>query len=720
MRNRWYHHAVLHSPAHGEEKKPTWLELFYDLIFVAAFIQLGNGLSGNVSPGGFAAFAGVFAPMWFAWTGMTFFINRFTVDDFVHRIAVFAQMFAIGGMGVFAPRVLDGDSAYFAGASAVALLVIALLYLRAWRQVPEGREYSRYWGIVFGVGAVIWAISTVVPSPFNYGMWAVAGLLILSAPFSHHSAALNDRFPWDHEHLAERFGLLTLIVLGESFVKVLSSLATGSGPSGLLQASLTLLITCCVWWIYFDDVAGSKLRKGRVLALIWLFGHLPLQLAVTATGVAIKKVALLDFSTTAPAGYRWLLVATLGLVMASVALIDSVTERRQAELSDTWRVRARVATALILLLLAPAGAGMTAGTFIALVTALCVAQVVFDMMMAPFEAMDEHMHIPLIAELAKGRAERVEAGEKAPDSARPRFGDTVRKGTPSELRSDLYFYFMEGSWQRFLGALAFVYLVLNLVFAGLYFIEPGCLSNARASSFGDAFFFSVQTLSTIGYGAISPATEYGNVIVTIEAAFGMLFVALATGLTFAKVSRASASVLFSKSAVITRFHDIPTLIFRAGNARGNEIVDATMSVTALIEEISPEGHHMRRLHDLKLSRSRSPIFSMTWVVMHQIDESSPLHGCDFSTNGNLLLLIVTMVGHDGTYGQTVYARHQYYPEDIRRGHQFVDVMSQLPDGRMLIDYEKFHNTLPEDRAQAGTGSGTAATESPDDTPAEPT
>jgi inward rectifier potassium channel len=692
MRNRWYHRATLHDPHAGQSKRPSWLELFYDLIFVAAFIQLGNALAGNVDLAGFAGFAAVFAPMWIAWAGTTFFINRFTTDDFVHRLSIIAQMFAVGGMAVFAPQVLSGSSAYFAGACATALTLVALLYVRAWRQVPEGRDHARYWGGVFAIAAALWGASVVVPTPYRYGLWALGVLAVVTAPFSRHSLALNQRYPWDHEHLSERFGLLTLIVLGESFVKVLSTLDGGGDLGGLFQASFTLLITCCLWWIYFDDVAGSKLRKGPLVGLLWLFGHLPLQIAVTGVGVAVKKAATFDFAAVAPEPYRWLLAGTLAMGMISVALLDSVTERQQAELSDAWRVRARIVSAVLLLILPAAGSGMTAGVFVALVTAVCVAQVVFDMMMAPLEALPEHTHLPLVADLAREKANREAAGVPTAPHARARIGEAVRKGAPSELRSDAYIYFMTGPWSRFLIALVFCYLALNVFFAGLFLLQPGCISAARADSFADAFFFSVQTLATIGYGAMSPATEYGHLVVTLEAAVGMLFIALATGLTFAKVSRPKASVLFSRPLVVTPFHGVPTLILRLGNARGNEIVDASLSVTALIEEISPEGHHMRRMHDLTLTRARSPLFTLTWVAMHPIDDKSPLHGCDFRSDGNLLSIVATIIGHDGTYGQTVYARRQYFPEDIRVGHHFVDVISQLPDGRLLLDYEKFHDT----------------------------
>ncbi len=694
MRSRWFHVPILHVPRDGVEKKVTWLELFYDLIFVASFIQLGNGLSDQINPAGFLAFAGIFAPLWITWTGFTFFENRFIVDDFTHRLLVFLQMFAVGAMAVTAPAALAGAPMLFLSSFAVAQVVVAALYYRTWRQVPASRDYSAYWGRVFLASALVAAATAWVPPPYWPIGGAVAVLLVLFAPLSKQSRELNQAQPIDQEHLSERYGLLTLIVLGESFVKVLSSLSSSTGPMLILQASMTLLITCCLWWIYFDDVAGSRVRRERFAPVVWLYGHLPLQLGATAVGVGIKKAVHFELMELAPAAYRWLLAGSLALTFLAVAIVDSVTERRHAELSDRLRVNVRLASALLMLLLAPAGAGMSAGMFLALVAAVCVAQVVLDMMMAPLESGPEHAeeHGVTTAELARRAASGQEVRHQ-----RPRIGEALRKGAPAALRRDVYFYFMEGSWKRLLAALSFTYLMVNVFFAALYSLRPGCVANVASDSFGDAFFFSVQTLSTIGFGAMHPVTDYGHGIVTLEAATGMLLVALATGLMFAKASRPQASMLFSNVAVVTQRNAKPVLSFRVGNARGNDVVEAALTVTVLRDELTPEGEHLRRMRDLRLVRDRSPLFTLSWTVMHEIDEASPLNGIDWQQpSRSIAAIIVTMLGHDGTYGQTVYSRHIYGPDDLRVDARFVDVISELPDGRMLIDYTRFHDTEPLD------------------------
>jgi len=678
------------------EKKVTWIELFYDLVFVAAFIQLGNGLSANVSLLGFVVFAGVFAPLWVAWSGFTFFENRYTIDDFTHRVLVFGQMFAVGAMAIAAPDVLAGKTRAFSLATAAAFVVVALMHARAYRQVEAARSYSSFWGGVFLVSAGGWLASAFVAAPYSVMLMVASTAAVIFMPLSPQSRELSLRLPIDFEHLAERYGLLTIIVLGESFVKVLGVLvAEGAGVSLYLEGGVTLLITCGLWWIYFDDVAGARIHKGPFQWIVWLYAHIPLQIAVTASGVAIKKAVRFGWDVPAPAKYRWLLAGAVALVLISVSIIDSVTERKHAHLSDRARINARWLSGVVVLLLAPAGRGMSGGLFLVLVMGVVLAQVVFDMMMAPFEQSDhDELGAKGSAELARDRLEGADAAaHKRPSRD---ISEAVRKGAPSQLRRDLYFYFIEGGWGRVFGSLIFLFLVSNVVFASLFMLEPGSIAGGRPRSFADAFFFSVQTMSSIGYGALTPATVYGNVIVTVEAALSIIAIAIVTGVVFAKVSRPRASVLFSDTVAVTDMHDERTLMFRVGNARGNDVVDATVAVTVMIDEISPEGIHLRRLHELPLARKHTPLFAITWTVMHVIDEDSPFYDVDLSQPlENIKGMLVTLVGHDSTYGQTIYSRKIYDLEAaLRVDHSFVDVLSQLADGRMMIDYAKFHDTVP--------------------------
>jgi inward rectifier potassium channel len=262
------------------------------------------------------------------------------------------------------------------------------------------------------------------------------------------------------------------------------------------------------------------------------------------------------------------------------------------------------------------------------------------------------------------------------------------------MRRDLYFFFLEGSWTQAIASFAFLYLAINVLFAGLFMLDPEGIGGTDSPDFASAFFLSVQTFGTIGYGVLHPKSELTNLIVTAEAATSMIFVALATGTVLAKAARPRAAVLFSRVMVVHTLNGLPTLVVRAANARGNDVAEATVSVALVMDTTTAEGHHMRRVHDLKLVRDRQPMFGLSWSIMHVIDGSSPLHGLDLRHPRNLVGMVVTLMGHDGTYNQTIYARQLYEPSQLRPGHRFVDVVGQTGDGRLILDLTRFHDTEP--------------------------
>jgi inward rectifier potassium channel len=280
------------------------------------------------------------------------------------------------------------------------------------------------------------------------------------------------------------------------------------------------------------------------------------------------------------------------------------------------------------------------------------------------------------------------------EPARPYRGpeDAIRIGLPATPLNDMYFWMMRGRWWHIIGAFIGFYLLANVGFAALYSLDTQALAPGGERGFGDAFFFSVQTISTIGYGTISPQSRYANLLVTAESMVGLLGVAMATGLIFAKFSRVRARVRFSKSVIVTRRNKKPCLMLRVANERGNEVVEASMRVSVLMDDISEEGHRLRRVLDLELVRSTSPIFSLSWLVMHEIDERSPIYGLTpEKARDERLLVIVTLMGIDGTFAETVHARNMYTYEDIAWGRRFVDVIDYVGE-RVRIDYTKFDDT----------------------------
>lgn len=269
-----------------------------------------------------------------------------------------------------------------------------------------------------------------------------------------------------------------------------------------------------------------------------------------------------------------------------------------------------------------------------------------------------------------------------------------RLGGSAAGRRDIYHQLVTMSWTRFFALLAIAYFIFNIAFALLYMLQPGSIGNAGAPSFDSAFFFSVQTMATIGFGVMYPATLYANLVVTVEALLGMAGFALSTGLIFQRFSRPRARVLFSRVAVVTPYDGAPTLMFRCANERSNQILEAEVHVSFSRDETSPEGLTLRRFHDLVLARGRNPLFSLTWTVMHPIVAKSPFHGATavgLAADG--AQLVVTLTGIDESLSQTIFAQHIYDAADIRWGHRFVDILSTLEDGHGLIDYRRFHDTV---------------------------
>lgn len=278
------------------------------------------------------------------------------------------------------------------------------------------------------------------------------------------------------------------------------------------------------------------------------------------------------------------------------------------------------------------------------------------------------------------------------DRVRP---DLVRRqGARRYWFSDLYHHLLTTSWPRFFALVTLLYLSANAVFAALYLLDPNALEGGSGRPVLDAYFFSVQTMATIGYGKLTPRTPFANFLVTLEALTGMLSMAMATGLMFAKFSRPTARVLFSRSCVIQERDGVPTLVFRMVNERATQIVEAQAHVVLLTDEVTREGEQIRRLRDLALVRSNTPAFALSWMVFHPIDASSPMHGWtarDFEAKNASIL--VSFMGLDDSFNATVHVRKYYSYEDLRFDHRFVDILTDDVQGRVL-DVERVHLIEP--------------------------
>jgi inward rectifier potassium channel len=271
----------------------------------------------------------------------------------------------------------------------------------------------------------------------------------------------------------------------------------------------------------------------------------------------------------------------------------------------------------------------------------------------------------------------------------------IVKGQDVSRYTDFYHAVLRAPWWAFFLGLAGVFAGTNVLFAMAYVVDRGGIEHARPGSFWDAFIFSAQTIGSINYSVMVPKSNYVNTVVIVEAFIGILMIALFTGIIFARFSRPFARVIFSKVAVITPFDGVPTLMFRTANQRGNQVLDAAMTLTLARQHVSLEGIAMRRFEELRLVRPRTSLFALSWTIMHRIDETSPLYGvsCD-EMYDKQMEIVALLSGSDATMAETIYARYAYSPDDIVRDHRFVDVLSLTPRGERMVDLTRFHDTCP--------------------------
>ena len=261
--------------------------------------------------------------------------------------------------------------------------------------------------------------------------------------------------------------------------------------------------------------------------------------------------------------------------------------------------------------------------------------------------------------------------------------------------TDLYYFLIAASWARLLMLSFGGFVAINFLFAVLYFVGLEGITNAEPGSFSDAFFFSVQTFSTIGFGAMSPASPYAHVLVTIESFFGLVMVALATGLIFAKFARPKGAIDFSDKMLIYNRDGVPYLHFRMANQRLSEMYNMKVRVSAVIQEISAEGHQIGRNLTLQQVREEVPFFTTNWMSMHRLDEKSPLYGVTPENIADrVFVFIVTVEGMDATLMQTVQASYFYRAKDVLFNHHFLDMMSFDLERGIILHQDMLNKTEP--------------------------
>jgi inward rectifier potassium channel len=286
--------------------------------------------------------------------------------------------------------------------------------------------------------------------------------------------------------------------------------------------------------------------------------------------------------------------------------------------------------------------------------------------------------------------------ERTPKEHVVRFGnrEIITEGLHLSFWADISHRCMTASWPAFIGGAALVFVAFNAVFAFFYWIGNQPIANVPGGAYIDYLYFSIETLSTAGYGDMHPDTHYGHFIATIELFTGIFSMSLMTGLIFARFSRPNARLLFADSPVIFNHDGKPTLMLRLANERHNIISNATAKLWLFKNIVSLEGERVRRFYELQLTQNQNPGLALSWTLYHVLDEKSPLYGLNSDDlAASKISLAVVVSGYDVVAAQTVHAQKIYENSEIRFGHRYVDILSTSDDGRLRVDYGRFHETM---------------------------
>jgi len=365
------------------DRSVGWLELFYDLVYVATLIQIGNFLSDNLTLEGFGQFLVMMFVVWWSWTGETFYQNRFVVDDLLHRIMVFIQMFAVATLGLSVSGAFGDLYVQFTLAYVVIRVVLVLMYVRIMLH-PDGEsdDLCRGYATGFSLGILIWLGSLLLPEDIHWVGWLVAIAVEFFTPLTPKLRRMQQVIGVDHHHLSERFGIFTIIVLGESFVKILDD-AQGTQISidTMAFSTVGLLVVYSLWWLYFSDTTETVVNYQSALKpIMFIYGHFPLSVGLVAFGVAAKKAfaeAAAHPTDYLKEEYRILYMVSIVAYLIAVALIDYGTEP-EGETENFPRIGFRVVGAVLVLCIGLFMTGATATGFVSLIASVMVAQVLFS------------------------------------------------------------------------------------------------------------------------------------------------------------------------------------------------------------------------------------------------------------------------------------------------------------------------------------------------------
>ena len=306
-----------------EERHATWLELFLDLVFVVAIAELGTSFAHDVSARGFLIYLGLFVPIVWAWAGFTFYATRFDTDDLVYRVLTFVGMFCIAALATTVPAAFDGEANGFAFAYACIRIVIVLLYVRARRSVPEARRLTGWFIAMFATAIVFWFVSLTLTQPWKYVLWTIALAFELGAP--PRAWRMMRSAPIHPSHIPERFGLLTIIVLGEAVIAVVIGTVNVSWTalSGT-TAFAGFLVAASLWWIYFEYLDSSVVSRDVLRGMTFVYAHFLVVIGIAAMGVGVRLSILSAGPSDRYAHSGWVVATGAALCMTGLGVIQLV------------------------------------------------------------------------------------------------------------------------------------------------------------------------------------------------------------------------------------------------------------------------------------------------------------------------------------------------------------------------------------------------------------
>jgi low temperature requirement protein LtrA len=361
-------------------RRATWLELFFDLIFVAAVAQVGSPLHATYSFAALARYAFLFFLIWWAWLGHTLYSTRFDTDDPVQRALTLVQMFTVAVMAANAGEALDSRSAAGFGAAYAAMrIVLVVQYVRA-RSVEKSRRLTNRYAAGFGLAALLWLVAAFLDSPDRFWIWGIALFVEIATPML--SGRHDHELPPHPEHLPERFGLFTIILMGESLVAIMRGIESQETwtPPAASAAFFGMALVFGLWWWYFDGAHAAKerhIRRARDFRLfrLWSYAHFPLYLGVATVGIGVERVIGLNRGAILTRGEAWLLAVAATVMMVSLAVIAATSDKARSSRSVAGFLMPHCVVASAILLLPALALPLVPHFFVIVLAILAVLQV---------------------------------------------------------------------------------------------------------------------------------------------------------------------------------------------------------------------------------------------------------------------------------------------------------------------------------------------------------